>query len=141
MSRVTPPMRNFAKRLIGSEDAVRQRSANGASVDFPVPERLRPHLATLMGNGGVRALLSRSLSLAAREVPWLAAVHTVHQPVRYGAGKKLNEVLEEIILQVTTASPGIVVVDSFYTRLTTGLPERVGQREERAPEPKATANI
>jgi hypothetical protein len=38
-------------------------------------ERLRPHLAALMGNGGFRALLSRALALANAEVPWLRAVH------------------------------------------------------------------
>ena len=39
-----------------------------------VLEKLRPHLATLMGNGGFRALLSRALALASTEVPGLRAV-------------------------------------------------------------------
>ena len=37
-------------------------------------ERLRPHLATLMGNGGFRALFARALVLACEEVPWLRQV-------------------------------------------------------------------
>jgi hypothetical protein len=40
-----------------------------------VTERLRPHLANLMANGGFRALLSRALALAGGEVSWLRAVH------------------------------------------------------------------
>jgi hypothetical protein len=74
MNRVTPQMRNFAERLIRCEEVLMKPSDNRAPADFPVPERLRPQLATLMGNGGFRALLARSLSLAAREVPWLTAV-------------------------------------------------------------------
>jgi hypothetical protein len=39
-----------------------------------VTEKLRPHLANLVGNGGFRALLSRALVLASGEVSWLRAV-------------------------------------------------------------------
>jgi hypothetical protein len=39
-----------------------------------VTEKLRPHLANLMGNGGFRALLSRALVLASADVSWLRAV-------------------------------------------------------------------
>jgi hypothetical protein len=60
MSRTTPPMRNFAKRLIADE-------AGG--------NRLRPHLVVLMGNRGYHGLLSRALALAQAEVSWLRAVH------------------------------------------------------------------
>src|ERR1019366_9458164 len=42
---------------------------------FLVGERLRPHLARLMGKVGFRELLSRALALANAEVPWLRAVH------------------------------------------------------------------
>ena len=38
-------------------------------------EKLRPLLATLMGNGGFRALLSRALALTNADVPWMRAVH------------------------------------------------------------------
>lgn len=41
---------------------------------FDVAEKLRPHLANLMGDGGFRALLSRALVLAKAEVSWLRAV-------------------------------------------------------------------
>lgn len=41
---------------------------------FDVCEKLRPQLATLMGNGGFRALLARALALAGTEVSWLRAL-------------------------------------------------------------------
>ena len=42
---------------------------------FLVSGKLRPSLATLMGNAGFDALISRALALASAEVPWLLAVH------------------------------------------------------------------
>lgn len=75
MRRASPQMRNFAKRLIVSE-AKGKVSAQTAVVDtFNVCERVRPQLTTLMGNAGFQALLSRALTLAGAEVPWLRAVH------------------------------------------------------------------
>lgn len=75
MSRATPKMRDFAKRLIAHETWGNNSSETKASVAFLVDEKLRPHLATFMGNVGFRALLSRALALASAEVPWLRAVH------------------------------------------------------------------
>jgi hypothetical protein len=66
-------MRSIAERLIDYETKNESaRTANTAA--FRVTERLRPHLATLMGNGGFRALLARALVLASAEVSWLRAV-------------------------------------------------------------------
>ena len=67
-------MRSFAKRLIDSEALTNASSAAQTAAIFPVTDKLRPHLATLMGDGGVRALLSRALVLATAEVSWLRAV-------------------------------------------------------------------
>jgi hypothetical protein len=66
-------MRSIAVRLIDYE------APKGASDPANIPiyrvtERLRPHLATLMGNIGFRALLARALALASPEVSWLRAV-------------------------------------------------------------------
>ena len=75
MSRPTPQMRNFADRLISYEtDGNKSTELKTPSV-FHVSEKLRPHLATLMGVAGFRALLSRALALAQEEVRWLRAVH------------------------------------------------------------------
>jgi hypothetical protein len=68
-------MRNFAKRLIADEARGNKPSATKNPADFDACEKLRPNLATLMGNSGYHALLSRTLALAQAEVPWLRAVH------------------------------------------------------------------
>lgn len=66
MSRATPPhMRKLAKRIVAH--AARED-------DFHTIEMLRPHLATLMGSGGFRALLLRALTLAHPEAPSLRSV-------------------------------------------------------------------
>ena len=73
MSRATPQMRNFAKRLIAHE-ASGNKSATNTRAAFHVSERLRPHLAILMGTAGFGALVSRAHALANVEAPWLRAV-------------------------------------------------------------------
>ncbi len=74
MSRATPPMRSFAKRLIAYEALVNSASAAQTPLAFHVCDRLRPPLTTLMGSGGFRAVFSRALTLAKAEVPWLRTV-------------------------------------------------------------------
>lgn len=68
-------MREFAGRLIAYETRANRSSVTKAQMAFPVSEKLRPQLATLMGNGGFRALLARALVLSSAEVSWLGAVH------------------------------------------------------------------
>jgi len=68
-------MRNFARRIMTYQMTGKKSSWSKSSAAFQVCDKLRPHLATLMGNVGFRALLSRALALASEEVPWLRAVH------------------------------------------------------------------
>ena len=74
MSRATPKMRDFAERLIAYETRGNKPSEIKTPAACLVGEKLRPHLATLMGLGGFRALLARALKLAGAEVSWLGAV-------------------------------------------------------------------
>ena len=75
MSRATPPLRDLAARLIAGEaQESGSAAAAGSPPVFHVCERLRPHLATLMGKAGFRAVLARALAVAGTEQPWLAAV-------------------------------------------------------------------
>ena len=67
-------MRTFARRLINAEALEQKSSESENSTAFPVCEKLRPHLATLMGDGGFLALQSRALALARAEDPGLRAV-------------------------------------------------------------------
>jgi hypothetical protein len=68
-------MRDFAERLIAYETRENKSSETKTPAAFPVGEKLRPHLARLMGKVGFRELVSRALALANAEVPWLRAVH------------------------------------------------------------------
>ena len=67
-------MRNIAERLIAHETSESESSGTKTGATFSVCEKLRPHLATLMGSTGYRALLSRALARAEAEVPSLRAV-------------------------------------------------------------------
>ncbi len=74
MSRATPQLRDLSECLITHEARGNKSPESKTPAAFPVGEKLRPHLSTLMGNIGFHALLSRALVLAHAEVPWLRAV-------------------------------------------------------------------
>jgi len=75
MNRATPQLRSLAKHLIVSETLRNNSSeAKNPAAFHHVAEELRPHLVTLIGAAGFRALLSRALAVATVEVPWLRAV-------------------------------------------------------------------
>ena len=74
MNRVNPKLRNFARHLIIHEAKILEPAGSHPPAAFPVVEKLRPHLAILMGRIGFRSLLARALALAGAEVPWLRAV-------------------------------------------------------------------
>lgn len=74
MNRATAKMRFIAERLIDYEMPKQDSALAASGAHFQVTERLRPHLATLMGNGGFRALLARAHVLACIEVSWLRTV-------------------------------------------------------------------
>jgi len=77
-------MRNFAKCLIALEASGAKPSTGSTVAAFPIPEKLRPQLTTLMGNAGFRALFSRALALAKMEVPWLRAIQVNDEGVLQG---------------------------------------------------------
>ena len=72
MNRANPKMRDLAERLVAYETSGNESAETRSPAAFRVCEKLRPPLATLMGDAGFRALLSRALALATAEVPWLA---------------------------------------------------------------------
>jgi hypothetical protein len=80
-------MRKFAKRLMAHETAGNKSSETKTPAAFHVCEKLRPRLATLVGNGGFRALFSRALALASAEVTWLRAVHVKGDGSLEGVGE------------------------------------------------------
>jgi hypothetical protein len=75
MRRADPRMRALAGRLITFEATSSRSLSTIVPTAFLACEKLRPRLATLLGNAGFSALLSRALTLAATEVKWLDAVN------------------------------------------------------------------
>jgi hypothetical protein len=104
MSQATQQMHSFAKRVLACEPPGTKPPEAKTLEAFQVFDKLRPHLATLTGNGGFRALLSRALALANAEVSWLSAVH-----VRADGSL---EGLEELHAQIDPADffEGVVVL-------------------------------
>jgi len=74
MSRDTSTMRDVARLLSAYEARGNKSAGTKPAATFPVSDKLRPHLATLVGNAGYRALLARGLALASAEVPWLSGL-------------------------------------------------------------------
>lgn len=74
MGQTTAQMRDFAARLVAYEAAGRKSAGTHGPGDFSVCAKLRPQLATLTGNTGYHALLSRALARAMTEVPSLRTV-------------------------------------------------------------------
>src|SRR5476649_2675743 len=74
MRQTTPQMREFAEHLIAFETRGNKSAGKKTPAAFAVCEKLRPPLATLMGNAGFHALLSRALARAAADAPSLRAV-------------------------------------------------------------------
>ena len=68
-------MRDFAERLAACETSENQSAESNIPPAFHVCEKLRPLLATFMGNVGFRAIMSRALALANGEARGLRAVH------------------------------------------------------------------
>ena len=74
MNRARPKMRDLARRLIECEMLAINSSEPQKLPAFSACEKLRPHLATLTGMTGFRALLLRALALAAAETQGLRAL-------------------------------------------------------------------
>lgn len=67
MSRVTRQTARVAERLLAYETQSNLTQAVRSPATFLVCEKLRPHLASLMGRTGFRSLLSRALVLTGTE--------------------------------------------------------------------------
>ena len=74
MNRASPQMRNLARRLIAFDASGNKSSRTKNPEVFQVCEKLRPQLATLVGNEAFRALLAHALALATEEVSGLSVV-------------------------------------------------------------------
>jgi hypothetical protein len=111
MSQITPQILNFARHLIAHETGGIKSSETKTPNACYVCERLGPHLTNLMGTLGFRALLARSLALAAVEVPWLLTV----QIAANGSFEGFNAIRAQ--LDPNEVLKGCVVVLAHFLRL------------------------
>ncbi len=75
MNELSSGLIGIAAQLIDNE-AQRNLAPEGTTANaFPVVDKLRLLLTKLMGKVGFTALLSRSLSIAGRQVSWLQSFH------------------------------------------------------------------
>jgi len=73
MRQALPPVRDLAERLLEFEASSKSSTA-GLPAVLRVCEKLRNNLASLMGNSGFAAVLSRALVVAGSEVSFLRTV-------------------------------------------------------------------
>jgi hypothetical protein len=74
IGRATPKLRHVVERLIAHESRGKESYETSTLAAIQVGEKLRAHLATLMGVTGSRALVARALALATAEAPCLRSV-------------------------------------------------------------------
>jgi hypothetical protein len=99
-------MRALAKRLMAFEAQEDQEWDSGAAAAaFAVCQKMRPYLTNLMGNSGLRPLLSRALALAAAEAPWLRAVQVKADGSLQGPDARAEPVAPEV-----SAEAGMVLI-------------------------------
>jgi hypothetical protein len=67
-------VRDSAERIIAFETRENKSSRTKAPAAFPVSDKLRQHMASIMGTTGFSALLTRALERAQAEVPSLRAL-------------------------------------------------------------------
>jgi hypothetical protein len=135
MNRATPQMRNFAQRLISHETSGNETSETKTPAAFHVCEKLRSPLATLMGNAGFGALLSRARALANAEVPWLRAA-----PVKPdGSLKGLNELDAQVDAE-QIAEGGVVLLAQLLGLLVAFIGENLTLRIVHEVWPKLSFN-
>jgi hypothetical protein len=91
-------MRNFAERLIAYETGNGDASKATEPAAFRIGEKLRTHLAVIIGKAGFGALVARAVALAVAEAPWLQAVQVKADGFLEG-GDELKAVPPEEVVQ------------------------------------------
>ena len=71
MTSATPKLKEYARRLLAHDGTLDRSAGTDESKGFRVCEKLRRPLSKLTGVGGFSSLLSRALTLASAEIPWL----------------------------------------------------------------------
>ena len=135
MNRANPPMQNFATLLTTYETGENKSSDAKLPGAFQIIHELRPHLATLMGEGGFRALLARALTLAGAEVPWLRAVHVKADGALAGVEELRAQLGRDEFFEC-----GVVLLTQLLELLVTFIGENLTLRLVREVCPKVSLN-
>ena len=105
MNRSTPSMRAFAGHILAYETGASHPPPGKKSAVILVCEKMRPPLATLMGNAGYHALFSRALALAKTEIARVGMLQVNPEGALTGW-----EELEGQITPQQAAEAGIVLI-------------------------------
>ena len=85
-------MRDLAVRLLACEAGASQSSETRPKAVFLVCEKLRPHLAGLMGKTGFRALLARALATVRSQIALPGTVRVNPEGALEGLGEPETQV-------------------------------------------------
>ena len=111
MRRAIPTRNNLAMALVACE----AKAIGSSHAEFPAGcsaiEKLRPHLASLMGNAGLNALINRARALGSSDVQWLGTTAAKMQ----GSLEELHEVGSQ--LEADEFSEGCIILLSHLLGL------------------------
>ena len=91
MNQATSAVRDLARQILAQESDKSGTSETRVDAALRAFEKLRMHLAKLVGIAGFQALLMRALMLAEEEVPWLKSV----QAKSDGALEGFSEIMQQ----------------------------------------------
>ena len=135
MNRITPRFRDFAERLISVGATQAKSAASKPPTVFAAIDELRPSLAQVVGTLGFSAVLSRALTLANADVPWLRAVQVKPD----GTLEGLDE-LEANVDPKDIAEGSVVLLAEFVSLLAELIGERLVLQLVQQAMPKVSKN-
>jgi hypothetical protein len=97
--RVTPQVKDFARRLMLCETVAATPTGTPQSAAFRVCGKLRQPLSRLAGVAGFRSLLSRALALTHDDVRWMKAVHVTAEGYLEGLDESQARLSQDAIAE------------------------------------------
>jgi hypothetical protein len=129
---------DLARKIVSAEVGDPGSAEQVAAAAMRICERLTRYLAGIVGQGGIRTLLNRSLTLTRADYPWIAGVDTSSDASRWAA---LHDCLAEqdaataleaftMFLGAFVALFGRLIGDALVARLLHDIwPEVFGPKE------------
>jgi hypothetical protein len=136
MKAATPATRNLARWLLAHEAGVGKPDEIKVQAAFHACEKLRHHLSKLVGVAGFQSLLSRALTLAKAEAPWLGAVEVkADGTLAWPGGFDTQQDRDE------TEKGGVILLAQFLGLLVTFIGESLSLRLVRDVWPDAPSTL